>query len=1318
MRNLSIVCLAILAVGFLPVSAQTNRGAISGTVFDSTGAVIAGASVKITNEGTNLNFLIRTADNGTYDQPQLEPVYYRVSVEHPGFKQKVVDRVKVDTAGNTRVDVTLDAGDITTKVEVSAESAVLNTQSATLSSTVSQRQIEDLPVAERSVFSLMQTLPNVSGDYFGETGYVTQTPESPVAGFSVNGGRMGSTAILADGANNTAVGVGRAVSTFSPDVVQEFTVQTSAFSAEYGQTGGGVVNVTTKSGTNQFHETLYGFTRNPMFNAAPYSNATVGRPYSNRRQTQAGFLWGGPVWIPKLYNGRNKTFFFFAYEPQWMSDGTPINDLLPSPAFLQGDFSNAVVVNGGVTTRDIAAKYGAAITGDATIYNQFGVTGNQLTRLAAPASGQTYVPFPNNVIPKSLLDPTALKILQYQPKASDYFMLSGALNNWLSSRTVVSREKRYSLRLDHNLGQNHRLSARYTHIPLDAYRYAGNQSTNVDQVNSLTSDAQRSGQYLLTHTWTISPRMVNDLRLNFFRADYSAINPPAWQTQNLSTMLGLPSVTGAGLPYFNVGGSAGWGNVGQRSISSIGTRVDESYNISDTLSRTSGAHTFKVGADLRQALMNVATLGYAQGGSYSFSGALTNSAQSNGTGGITLASFLIGVPNTVTLANSVIPYYYRWSTGAGFVQDDWRVKPNLTLNLGVRYSLQLPRSEKYNHQGSFLLDQAQPTALASPITLPDGQVLTSALVPPFAYSGLGGRSKYMLPVDWMGLEPRFGFAWTPRFGWNHAGKLVVRGGYGISHSPLTGLGNTANPNFATPSNSYAFNSGQTDPNYVMRLSSNPPKVTALSPEQVLNIPANGLVYNNSLAIPGFVIAGGTKDPYVQNWNLTLGWQPGLGLTVETAYVGSKGTHLFTPGQAVNLCPYSDIVGYINQNVSPWSTITDPLGRKNVNGGVLSITRCAQAEKYLGFDNLMSYLQTSASSIRHAGYVSVNRRMSHGFYFTAAYTFGKSIDNASDAGETLQATSSQSPGQARYGGTYANDRSVSTFDIKHLVNSTVVWDLPFGTGRTLLPHPAKFVGALVSGWTLSTNARMQSGYPFQPLITDGNYITGASDWSIRPNMASGAPLINPLYQSNCNVYPCEPYVNPGAFIRPSQGQLGDAPRTFDSVRGPMKKYLNLSVQKNFYPFGKDTQKRIQLRVDAINVLNHPNFGFNNYGNGRMWGAPNAAVPSASDYNTWASANNQPQSTTSAGATQLTQVQNLITGSYLPGTSQLPPNFFSVPLPTGFATTSATAFDIRTLNGLKLYRLRQAYSTAGFGNFSANNGSTEPQRYIQFSLKLYF
>jgi len=1315
-RTLCLSLASLLALS-LALQAQTNRGAISGTVSDPSGAVIAGATVRITNAGTNQSFTMKTADNGTYEQSQLDPVYYTVAVSQAGFKEKVVSNVKVDTGGSTRVDALLEPGAVTTKVEVTASSESLNTENGTLGEIVTERQIQDLPVFERSALSLAQLIPNVTGDYFSEVPVVTQTNESPGAGFSVNGGRLGSTTILADGANNTAVGVGRAVSTFSPDVVQEFSVQTAGFSAEYGSTGGGVINMTTKSGTNEFHGEVYGFLRNPYFNANPYTTQTTSRAPSERRQTQAGVLFGGPVILPKLYHGRNKTFFFFAFEPQWVSDGSQVSDLLPTTQMLQGNFSGAVNVTGGVTTAAIAQQYGAAVTGDATIYDQLNVVGNQFQRLPAPASGKTYTPFPNNTIPQSMLDPVSQKILQYEPPVGSYLMISGSLQNWVSNRTVINREQRYNLRLDHNLTDANRLSFRDTHIPMAGYRYAGNLSTNSGEVNSLQSDQEISDQYVLSDTWILSPTKVNDLRLNAMRANYSHTNPPDWLNQNLSTELGLPSLTQGGLPFFRVLGSTSWGAIGQRSISSLGNQVDESFGISDTLSWTRGTQTIKLGTDLRNSRMNIATVGYASGGQYAPGTDMTASAQSGATGGIALATFELGLPGNINLANTEIPYYYSWGSYTGFVQDDWRMKSNVTLNVGLRYTVQTPRTEKYNHQGSFLLDQAQTVPLAKPITLPTGQVITTALEPPFAYDGYGGRSRYLEPIDWMGLEPRFGFAWTPSGSWNQNKRFVVRGGYGISHLPLTGVGNTAAPNFASPTATWNNTTGAANPAYLTRLCCNPPVLNPMTPAQVLNIPSNGLVTTNGLAIPGFVIASGFKNPYVQNWNLTLGLNPGRGFAIEVAYVGSRGTHLYDPPQDVNLCPFAAVQGYINGGVSPFGSITDPLGRKSINNTTLSIPACSQAEPYLGFDQLMSYLSTNANSVRHAAIVSVNRRMKNGLYFTGSYTFGKSIDDASDNGAGLTATNSQTPGQSAYGATYSNDRSVSTFDVKHSIVGTMLWDLPFGSGQRFLASQRKVVGALVSGWTLSGTGHIQSGFPFTPLLTFDNLISSASDWAIRPNLVAGAPLINPSYSSSCAMSPCPPYVNPAAFELPPEGQFGNAPRTMDNVRGPLKKFLNLSVQKNLYPFGKDSKKRVQLRMDAINVLNHPVFGFNNYGNGRMITQPSASAISASDYNTWALANNQPLSTTTAGAAQMAQIQSLVTGNYLPGTSLLPTNFFSIPLPQNIATAPATSYNITTLQGFKDFRLTQAYNTS-FGDFSNSSSAGETARFVQFSLKIFF
>src|ERR1051325_5827719 len=316
-----ILAFALALCFAIPASAQTNRGSISGTVFDPTGAVIPTALVTITNLGTNQKVTLKTSEAGVYTATSLEPVLYNVTVEAVGFKRAVIQNVQVDTATTATVNITLEAGAIDTVVSVTAEAPVLNAQTGTTTHTITERQIRDVPLLNRSVLDLALTAPNVTGDAGSEDPEVTSGQPVPGFNLSLNGGRPGSTSILADGINNTGVGIARAVVSFTPETVQEFTVQTSAYSAEFGQTGGGVINATTKSGTNDFNGVALWYTRNPVTNARPWRIGSGPRPPNNLRYNQVSFTVGGPVYLPhfgeggpKLYDGHDKTFFFFAYE--------------------------------------------------------------------------------------------------------------------------------------------------------------------------------------------------------------------------------------------------------------------------------------------------------------------------------------------------------------------------------------------------------------------------------------------------------------------------------------------------------------------------------------------------------------------------------------------------------------------------------------------------------------------------------------------------------------------------------------------------------------------------------------------------------------------------------------------------------------------------------------------------------------------------------------------------------------------------------------------------------------------------------------------
>jgi len=1290
--------------------AQTNRGGISGTVKDTTGAVVPGVAVVVTNIGTNKALQLVTSSEGFYAATSLEPVEYRVEAQLPGFKKALVARVKVDTATTATVNLTLEPGGLQSEVTVSAVAPLINKGSGTTSQTITEREIVSVPLFNRSVLDLAATIPNVTGDPGSEDPTVTSGATVPGFNLSLNGGRPGSTMILADGVNNTGVGLARAIVSFSPETVQEFTVQTSAYSAEFGHTGGGIINATTKSGSNELSGSALWYRRDPHLNAAPYSLAATNRAPNNLQQDEVTFTLGGPIVLPG-YNGRDRTFFFVAVEPRWRQDFVQATTLLPTDAMRNGDFSNLVRVSSGWAPADVVARFGLPAVGDPNIYQQFTLVGNQLKPIVL-GSGQSYTQFPGNVIPRNMLDPTALKALQYMPHAGEYFLDSnGQLANYSLNRFVRENEVRYTARVDHALSSKDHLTLRYTRVPAVGQKGFGSD------VNGNAADYSTSQQAMIGNTHTFSSTVLNDLRLNYTRGVFSNDYTPEFAIKNgrnLNTELGLPSLTIGGMPLFGFNSDSNSYNAFS-AIGSAGStnnfNVEERYNIADTFYWTRGNMSWKFGVDLTHELLNVIPFFGAAGGSYQFRVLQTssNGSTSTGAGGNGFASYLLGVPNVVLIRTTLIPYYYRWNNGAAFVQNDWKVRPNLTLNLGLRYTLDLPRTEKNNLQGVFLPELAKSFPLPQPVTLAGGQVITSALVPPFAYSGRGGRSQYVFPINWLDFEPRFGFAWTPN---RQETRLAFRGGYGLSHYSLTGNNRLPNPDFGATQN-VTPTSGQMDPNFALRLSSNPPLITPLSPTQALNIPPDGLVYLPGINIPGFVVSKNTRIPYTQNWNLTVSYELTKDTLLEVAYVGSKGTNLFLPLENTNPRPFDYVQAVLGANLSTETSVPDPLGRTDVLGRTVNVARGSLASPFLGFNRLNIFYDAAGSSIRHAAYLSIIRRVSRGLTFTANYTYGKSIDNASDASPDKNVlTTGSTAGSVTFGAPLNADRAISAFDIKHNFNATVLYDLPFGRGREFGIDAWRPLQWLFGDWTVASRIQVRTGFPFLPTISDTNSLSADQTHTVRPDLVPGVPLRNPLWSRDCPLTNlCEPYINPAAFMRPLKGQLGDAPRTVD-VRGPLQRYVDLSLQKNF-PIGK-SRRFVQLRVDMLNVFNAPVLALNpgNAGTDLM-GAPSELTITAAEYDAWASANRKPLSTTPDGQALLAQVQQLVIGNRLPS-GALPADFFHIRLPQGFATSNVNSFDITSLDGYKLYRSRQVYNQSFGSLFAVGNSS----RYVQLGVKFSF
>ncbi|HTG94111.1 MAG TPA: carboxypeptidase regulatory-like domain-containing protein [Pyrinomonadaceae bacterium] len=1412
-----LLTITVIILSAVVTFGQTNKGSISGTVTDSNGAQVPGATITVTNLRTGQKVSVTSSESGGFSVPSLDPVTYSIAVEAKGFKKAVIEPIKVDTAAVATANVTLEAGLVSEQVMITADAPLINADNGTTSQTITSRQLQDVPLNNRSVLDLALTAPNVTGDAGSEDPEVTSGQPVPGFNLNLNGGRAGSTSILADGVNNTGVGIARAVVSFTPETVQEFTVQTSVFSAEFGNTSGGVINVTTKSGSNSFNGVALWYHRNPEFNAIPFTIGTAPRPNNNLRYNQVSLTVGGPIILPKFgeggdhfYNGKNKSFFFFAYEPRWRQDFVTSTGLVPDATQLSGNFNNLVRTAAGVVPASVASQLGLTSLGTtaATIYQQFVLfqgklvpiqlaTGNQYCQFNDPRRllvNQVYQGVtlqtpqctgainasPNpllNIIPAEFIDPAGRQVLSNMPPAGNYFLDNGNVRNFFLQRSVTQDETRYTLRLDHSFTDNAKVNFRFTKTPAIGIRGAGG---DINGNAGVFSDAK---QYLLGFNNIITPTFVNDLRLSYTRGNFSEDYSPEFAIKSGRSYagdLGLPHLTQGGIPLFLIARDNNYVNADIGSAASTNNfNVEQRYSVNDIVYWTKGNNTWKFGVDYNDARLTATPFFAASGGRWDFRVVNTSSNRGTGTanGGNTVASTLIGVPNSVDIRPLIFDYDYRWKSFAGFVQNDWRVRPNLTLNLGLRYSLQLPREEHHNNQGVFRPDLAQPFALtdaqrrtlATNLGVPattaiPASVPTSINVVPFAFAGRGGRSKYLVPTDYWGFEPRFGFAWSPKmkiFGLDlEKRSLVVRGGYGVSHATLTGNNRTPNPDFGGFVNVGTVAAGSAvggtpDPTQPIRLSGNAPLQVAVSNlDAVLGTDSNGLVFLKSLGIPGFAVGtGGTdasgKVPRVQNWNLSFQFEPIKNTVVEVAYVGNRSTHLFLP--FVNINPRNvDAVEQLESsglcatcpNVDATTLIADPLQRTNLQGSVITVSRASIFSSFAGFDPLNTYYDDRGSSIRHAGYIDIRRRVSRGVTFTANYTYAKSLDTASDASpDTRTLSTGQARPQAALGGDLAQDRAISTFDIKHNFTATGIWDIPFGRGRKYMSNPNGLVDALAGGWIVSGVLRLPGGLPFLPFITDPNKLGGVLfNRYVRPDLVPGVPIRNPLWKRDCptgsSAPPsgCEPFINPAAFMRPVKGTLGNAPRSMD-IRSPRQEYFDFSLSKDFpMPFiGGEGKRRINFRVDLINAFNHPNLRYNNTGN-TPFGLgtfpteiTNEAVSgvnqpiTAAEYNTWASFNGQPAATTPAGAAQLAAIRANVNATRQPGplgpqTGNLPLDFFHVPLPQGFATRDPLSFDIRNLDGFRLYRVRQTYDS-NFGSLAGSSSILLP-RYLQFGIRVYF
>jgi hypothetical protein len=1060
---------------------QSTFGSITGSVKDPSGSVVAACKVTVANIGTGTQRSVLTDSTGTYVAVNLEPAKYEISMEAPGFKVSKYTDIELTSRQTIRVDGTLVLAGQTQQVMVSeAAEAPISTEVSNIAETKQGRELNDLPVAigsraagSTSAFTTLTTQPGVAVDNSGN--------------LSVAGAKPSMLSVSIDGISSMSPRNSSPISELFPsfDTIAEIHVSEINNSAEFG----GVSDITTisKSGTNTFHGGLYENNQNTVYNARNTFSATV--PVLD--MNDFGLFVGGPVWIPKIYNGKDKTFFFLSAEALRLPKQQVLVENMPTAALRNGDLS--------------------AYTG---------------TTILDPTSG---TPYHNNQIPISQISPLSLKALNYLFPLPNTGPANSLVNNYVTNFPVPVSSDQGDLRVDQNLTSNQSMFARGT------WKYKLGQAapggTTAGVGSPLTGAIlQPEHDYALTvaHNWVINPALVNELRGGLSGSNtsssYGVTAQAAADTLGLTPYLPQAPPAGNAVPNFKISGFQTTGS-GTSSISKTAT-----YQIIDNLTWTKGKHTIKFGADYR-FLTALYTNVFASSrlGQYTFNNSVTKSLVGNA-----FASFLLGIPDSDQISTVLNPDSNGYSNAyAGYVQDDFKVTPRLTINYGLRYEYHPTFIDRNNNTANFLpayTSVQSGVPVNGAVVVPDNGV--SLVNPAFAQSiaptpiltatqaGLPQSLRYSQKTD---FAPRFGFAWRV----TGDGKTVIRGGYGRFIE--TQLGQAL-------LNAWAVEASLLS-NFTNTIVNHKPTLTFPYP------------FPSNLAQPGtqeFDLS--TKlhyqDPYVQQWNLTierdLGFQTGLRLTYE----GSHGRNLGiidNPDQVpANTAGFS-----VAGKNAPYPLLNSIV--EGTNGGV---------SNYNAFT------------------ASLNKRFTKGLQFQTTYTLAKNLSD--NAGYNPTAFAGAGGGQTSdFYHPYLDYGNVA-FTRRNRFLATFLYELPFNhTGY-------KVLNAVVGGWELSGVLLFQSG-PFLTVLANGADPSGTNFPNLQGNgradIVSGVPVA-PANQT------IQQWVNPAAFVIPANniGRFGSSP--VGSVVGPGTQSVSMSLFKTIQIH---ESVRLRFGASAANLFNHPNYG---------------------------------------------------------------------------------------------------------------------------------
>jgi hypothetical protein len=1150
-RRAVVACLLMLLVFGSALSrslfAQTSGGSLSGNVLDPQGNAIAGATVRATKVETGETKTTQSGSAGGYRFDNLNPGTYSVRVEAKGFKGSKVDNVVVSISTTIGQDIHLEVGNATESITVTSTGAQLETESSDIGTSVGPKQVEDLPIVVnngemRSVIDFIFLVPGVVG---GEN-------DNKIAGGQVTG----STVQVDGGSVDSITGANFDVAGYTPsvDAVQEFTILEAGYPAQYGRTTGGITNFGTRSGTNEYHGKVYDYFTNAGLNAnnwynnlqaaANPANASLFRRPADTKN-EYGLTFGGPVTIPHFYNGHNRTFFFFSWEQFRQTNGSVNISTVPTAANRNGDFT-ATLTNTVVGTNPCDGQpiYQGEIF-DPTTTTQVGST---YCRTPFAYNNQL------NMIDPARFSAVAQNVINYMPLPQN----SSLLSNYAFRNTVPFLITAETIRVDHTFGEKDKIFASYN--PHDQV-----QSNEGQVIPGPANPFLWLTQALFTHDahvgydHTFTPKTLNHAVLSLYRYTNFPISPASAAGIDYSQQLGLGNNLGGTLfPTFN------WGEnyIGEGSwlqYKDFHNRIQ----LTDNVVHIIGKHTLNIGGDGRYQQFN-RNFQLFQSGNYNFgrgetAGTNTFTTQS----GNGFASFLLGQVSSANadveaFVPAFLQHYY-----AAYVQDDYKPIPNLTINLGLRYDVDLPFSVRHGE-----INNWDPN-------LPDTNLgVNGGLI--FAGTGPGrsGLSSRFANTDYKDFGPRLGFAWSPKI---YNGKTVFRGNYGILYGavpmniPANGdPGFTNAPNFTDSLQAGGF----TQP---FSLDSGFPAFTKgvnFDPFQLDNT-GNSAPY----AARSF-----GKRAMIQNYGLEVQQQLAHSIVASLAYVGNRGTRLSSNLLCLNCLPlqYYALGAQLQQTFS--ATQTTLSGHRTPYSG-FSGTLAQGLEPFPQIGGISTYNENQGQSSYNALFAKLQRNFTNGLSILVSYSWSKTL---TDADTTLIG---QEPGGAQDPFNYHNDKSISALDFPQVFAASYVYELPFGKNKQFLNH-GTLVNEVAGGWEISGINNLESGSPANFGCASG--FPGQSPcfhFSRNPGVPiySAAKLaghFNPLSDF---------YFNPAAFSDPNSNarisagggyQYGNLPTNIGSIRFPSSPNSSFSLIKHFAILDR---ANVELRGELFNAFNQHRLG---------------------------------------------------------------------------------------------------------------------------------